>query len=95
MPGATESCDALTYQTFGEMFLKTYCYECHSAKVGSPLGGIVLDTRAGITKSMTNLKKMVVPRADGKEPAMPKGGNDALTDAERTKFGQWIDCGAK
>jgi hypothetical protein len=93
-PGATASCAELTYATFGEMFLKTYCYECHSSK-GTPLGNVVLDTRAGITKSMSILKKMVVRRADGREPAMPKGGNDALTDAERNKFGQWIDCGAK
>lgn len=93
-PGAMASCAELTYATFGEMFLKTYCYECHSSK-GTPLGGVVLDTQAGITKSMSILKKMVVRRADGREPAMPKGGNDDLTDAERNKFGQWVDCGAK
>jgi hypothetical protein len=94
-PAASASCAELTYATFGEMFMKTYCYECHSSKVGTPLGGVVLDTPAGIAKSMSILKRMVIPRADGKEPAMPKGGNDDLTDAERTKFGQWIDCGAK
>lgn len=93
-PGGGASCAELTYASFGEMFLKTYCYECHSSK-GTPLGNVVLDTPAGIAKSMSILKKMVVRRADGREPAMPKGGNDALTDAERNKFGQWVDCGAK
>jgi cytochrome c5 len=94
-PAASASCAELTYASFGEMFLKTYCYECHSSKVGMPLGGVVLDAPAGVAKSVSVLKRMVIPRADGKEPAMPKGGNDDLTDAERVKFGQWIDCGAK
>ena len=93
-PSETESCETLTYASFGKSFVETYCTECHNAKTPTMgLGGVVLDTLPMIVKNKMYLKKVVVPRADGKLPKMPKGGNDQLTDEERTKFGAWIDCG--
>ena len=93
-PSETESCETLTYASFGKTFVETYCTECHNSKTPTMgLGGVVLDTLPMIVKNKMYLKKDVAPRADGKLPKMPKGGNDQLTDAERTKFGAWIDCG--
>ena len=52
-----------------------------------------MDSLPLIVMNKSHLKVAVVPRADGKPSAMPKGGDDRLTDKERTKFGAWIDCG--
>jgi cytochrome c5 len=93
-PSETASCETLTYASFGKTFVETYCTECHNAKTPTMgLGGIVLDSLPMIVKNKMYLKKDVAPRADGKLPKMPKGGNDQLTDEERTKFAAWIDCG--
>lgn len=89
-----QSCAALTYESFGKTFVETYCAECHNATSRtSGLGGVILDTLPMIVKNKMYLQRTVVPRADGRLPPMPKGGNDQLTDAERTKFGAWIACG--
>lgn len=97
-PGAgtdeTESCETLTYDSFGRAFIGAYCLECHnSSSSTSKLGGIALETLPLVVKNKTYLKRVVIPRPDGMSPPMPKGGNPLLTDAERTKFGAWIDCG--
>ena len=91
--GDAESCATLTYESFGKAFVATYCTECHNSTTSKPLGGIALDTLPLVVKNKMYLKRVVIPRTDGQDPPMPKGGNDALTDAERTRFGAWIDCG--
>jgi hypothetical protein len=88
------SCDGLTYESFGEAFMGTYCTVCHnSTEQGAAPAGIVLDTLPAIIKNKSHLTKVVAPRADGRNPAMPKGGDDRLTNEERIKFDTWIDCG--
>lgn len=89
-------CAELTYENFGKKFVTTYCVECHSgSSTTSALGNVSLDSAANVIKNKTYLKKVTAPRPDGKEPRMPKGGNEALTNEERLKFGVWADCGAK
>jgi hypothetical protein len=95
-PGEMADCSALTYESFGKKFIATYCIECHSgSSASSALGGVSLDSLANVVKNKAYLKKVTAPRPGGIEPRMPKGGNDALTDEERLKFGAWVDCGPK
>jgi len=92
----TAACETLTYESFGKEFVETYCTECHNSTASTTgLGGVVLDSLPMIVKNKMYLKRDVAPRADGKEPRMPKGGNEQLSDEERTKFGAWVDCGLK
>jgi len=97
LPAAdTSDCSSLTYESFGKKFVATYCTSCHSGtSASSALGGVALDSLANIQKNKAYLKKVTAPRPNGVEPRMPKGGNDALTDEERVKFGAWVDCGPK
>src|SRR6266567_1102627 len=43
--------------------LATNCYACHSSKLKSPMGGLLLDTREG-------LAKVVVPGKPGASPIL-------------------------
>ncbi|HLK68023.1 MAG TPA: PSD1 and planctomycete cytochrome C domain-containing protein [Bryobacteraceae bacterium] len=79
------------------------CYGCHSSKLKSPMGGLVLDTKAGLRKG-GNGGAIVTP-GDPKasrllsalsytdaELRMPPTGK--LTDREISAFAQWIQAGA-
>jgi uncharacterized membrane protein len=93
----SETCldKTLDYASFGKPFVSTYCASCHGASVkgndrrGAP-AEYVFDTLAQITAKADAIKDQVVV-----VKAMPFG-NDTLkpSDAERVKFGHWLDCGA-
>jgi uncharacterized membrane protein len=85
----------LTYASFGKGFVTSYCASCHAASVtgnarlGAPVDD-VFDTRAQIARKVDELKEQVVVMK-----TMPFGNSTAKpSDAERVKFGQWLDCGA-
>ena len=79
------------------------CYGCHSSKLKSPMGGLVLDTKPGL-RAGGNGGAIVVP-GDAKASRlmgaigytdphlrMPPGGK--LTDREIEAFAKWIQAGA-
>src|ERR1700744_5639225 len=79
------------------------CYGCHSSKLKSPMGGLMLDTKAG-TKAGGNGGPIIVP-GDPKSSRlfkaltynetdlrMPPTGK--LPDAKIAAFEQWIATGA-
>ena len=79
------------------------CYGCHSSKLKSPMGGLVLDTRSGLRRGGKG-GAVVVP-GDSKasrligalnytdpELRMPPTGK--LSDREIAAFTQWIEAGA-
>src|ERR1051325_3220062 len=74
------------------------CYGCHSSKLKSPMGGLTLDTRAG-------LRRVVVP-GDPKasrligalnytDPVLRMPPTGKLSDREIAAFAQWIATGAQ
>jgi len=86
-------CTDLTWDNYGEGYLRSWCNGCHSSEVsgdgreGAPVG-MDFDTYAGLQEHLDR----VVARGTGDEPTMPPvGGAD---DAERERFAEWLDCGA-
>ncbi len=79
------------------------CYGCHSSKLKSPMGGLVLDTKAGVKKG-GNGGPIVVPGDPGAsrlwkaltynetELRMPPTGK--LPDDKIAAFESWIKAGA-
>lgn len=92
--GAGASCSTVTYATFGQTFLTTYCLGCHggtvtgAARQGAPTDA-VFDTLAEVKAASRKLMTEVVTKR-----TMPFGNAMKPTDAERTEFGQWLSCGA-
>lgn len=85
--GSGSTCDTLTYDSFGQMFLSNYCTTCHGATMAQ--AGIKLDSLANVQTNKSKAKSEVT------KSSMPPRGAKAPTAAERTQFGQWIDCGPK
>lgn len=83
--GDAGPCASLTYASFGQQFIMTYCYSCHSGT--RPQHNISLDTLANVQKNKAAVKREAVTMM-----AMPPQ-NPRPTAAERMKLGQWIDCG--
>ena len=79
------------------------CYGCHSSKLKSPMGGLVLDTKAGLKrggnggpvlvagdpKSSRLLKALTYNETDLRMPPTGKLGDDKIASFER-----WIAAGA-
>lgn len=101
----------MSAQTSGEEFfekkirpvLVENCIACHSAKMKSPKGGLVLDTKAGLLKGGVS-GPVIVPgkpteslllraiRHNDLQLKMPPG--DKLPDSVVSDFEQWIAAGA-
>ncbi len=77
--------------------LVSHCYACHSSKLATPMGGLVLDTRAG-------LRKGVVPGRPGESrllqalrytnPRLRMPPTGKLADSVVDGFEEWIAAGA-
>jgi hypothetical protein len=76
-------CAQLTYEAFGKSFLDTYCITCHATMKPT------FKTLAEVTTNKAKMKAEVTAKA------MPPKGQKAPTDAERTQFAKFIDCGPK
>ena len=83
--------------------LATKCYACHSSKLSSPMGGLVLDTRAGLTKGGTT-GPVVVPGKPAEsrmlnalrytDPSLQMPPTGKLADPVIADFERWILAGA-
>jgi len=77
--------------------LATHCYSCHSSGMKAPLGGLKLDTKAGMRavvvpgNAAASLLLKAIEHAPGAK-AMPMGGE--LPEAVLADFRRWIDAGA-
>ena len=94
-PDASCADPSLTYASFGKSFISSYCSSCHGASVtgnarlGAPADD-VFDTRAQIAAKADKLRVQVVVMK-----TMPFGNGTAKpSEADRVKFGQWLDCDA-
>ena len=95
--------DASFFETKIRPVLATKCYGCHSSKLKAPMGGLILDTKAGMAKGGA-LGPILVPgkpadshvlkalRFTDPQLQMPPTGK--LPDAVIADFEQWIATGA-
>jgi uncharacterized membrane protein len=90
-------CTLLSYTSFGKPFEERYCASCHAASVegddrNDAPEGAVFDTLKQMQDAKARLKVFVVT---GKTMPPPDSDGDMPTDAERTQFGKFLDCGPK
>ncbi len=77
------TCDSsLTYANFGESFISTNCLSCHATKANPKLS-----TQALVQSNINRILQQAVYTN-----AMPEDAD--LATADRTKLGQWLQCGA-
>jgi len=71
--------------------LMTKCVMCHSVKSKAPMGGLVLDTKAGLAK-VAQTKLLTALRYTDSKLQMPPTGK--LPDSVVADFEQWVAAGA-
>jgi mono/diheme cytochrome c family protein len=88
--GATcPSGSTLSYENFGKAFFETNCNSCHGAGgAQSPK----FDTVERIRASRGEIDRAAAKGPKASNDYMPDGRG--VSDAERTKLGEWLACGA-
>ncbi len=71
--------------------LATRCYGCHSSKLKSPMGELVLDTRAGLAKAV---KGRLLPALRFADPQLQMPPTGKLPDTVIADFEAWVRNGA-
>jgi hypothetical protein len=88
----------LTYATFGQPFMESYCVRCHSstlmgsARMGAPLLHD-FNTLPGITIFISHIDETAAAGPAATNTSMPNG-DPTPSLAERTMLGEWLACGA-
>lgn len=92
------------FETHIRPVLAARCYGCHSAKLKSPMGGLLLDSREGLLRGGKSGVPAIVPgkpedslllqaiRRTHKDLQMPPG--DPLPPGQVNAFVEWIQMGA-
>jgi len=94
---ACPSDSTLTYATFGQPFMESYCTRCHSstlmgaARMGAPLLHD-FDTLPGITIFTAHIDETAAAGPAATNTAMPIGDPTPSLD-ERKLLGEWLACG--
>lgn len=90
-------CDpSLTYESFGMMFMTSYCTSCHSstltgtARNGAPEGEDY-DTLDGVLAAAEHIDAHAAAGPDATNEEMPPSGAMPTT-AEREMLGAWLAC---
>jgi uncharacterized membrane protein len=86
----TGSCtdgSTLTYASFGQAFMTSYCTSCHGA--GRTEAGVVLTSQAAIQARASQIDSVA-----GKGRSMPQAGSPMPTNTERAQLSEWLACGA-
>ena len=83
----------LTYENFGEAFLRNYCVACHSSdlaagKRGGAPAGANFDSAAAVALWRAG---MLAKAGTDTSPEPPVNNISSL---ERTQFASWLNCGA-
>lgn len=89
----------LTYETFGQSFMASYCTDCHATKQrgvkrhGAP-SDHDLDTIEGVRATEAgHLDENAAAGPDRVNAAMPPADySPQPTDAERRQLGEWLAC---
>ena len=91
-PGST-----LSYETFGNDFMQSYCIECHASdlpaaeRMGAPTG-VDFDTLEGILDRADEIDQAAASGPDATNTEMPPAEQPQPTGAERTQLGEWLAC---
>lgn len=95
--------DASFFETKIRPVLATKCYGCHSSKLKAPMGGLILDTKAGMQKGGA-LGPILVPGKPAEsqllkalrftDPQLQMPPTGKLPDTVIADFEQWIAAGA-
>src|SRR5580658_686316 len=84
--------------------LAEHCYQCHSSKLNPPMGGLLLDSQAGMLRGGKSGSPVIVAgkpddslliaavRRVNKDLQMPPG--KALQESEISNLVEWIKIGA-
>src|SRR5687768_15349479 len=95
--------DAAFFESKIRPVLATKCYSCHASTLAAPMGGLVLDTKAGLLKGGTTgpvviagkpaqSRLLTALRYNDTRLQMPPGGK--LPENVIADFEQWIAGGA-
>ena len=89
--------DATFFESKIRPVLATKCYRCHASSLKAPMGGLILDTKAGLAKAIVPGKAAesrllaAILYKDTRVQMPPTG---KLPDAVIADFEQWIAAGA-
>jgi hypothetical protein len=88
----------LTYESFGQEFMASYCTNCHSAELeGSARHGAPadhdFDTLDGIQSVADHIDQYAAAGPDSTNTTMPPT-DPKPSMAEREMLGEWLACGA-
>lgn len=87
--GTSATCptsNTLTYDSFGQGFLNSYCVSCHTT--GNASDGVNLSS---LSLLKSHLNKVDAEVASG---AMPPKGSTTPSAEEKANLAQWLACGA-
>ena len=90
----------LTYASFGEPFMTTYCVACHdSQKTGADRNGAPafhdFDTQVGVQRVLNHIDQTAAVGPAATNTVMPPDEEAAIpTLAERELLAEWLACGA-
>jgi hypothetical protein len=88
----------LTYENFGKPFMEQYCTRCHSSQLsGAERNGATkyhdFDSVAGVRPVADHIDQTAAFGPAANNMVMPPNG-PFPTAEERTKLGEWLQCGA-
>jgi hypothetical protein len=103
LSGVLTAQDATFFESKIRPVLVKHCYGCHSSKLPSPFGGLVLDTKAGLRKG-GGTGPVIVPGKPGEsrlldalrysDPKLQMPPTGKLPDLVVADFARWIEDGA-
>lgn len=83
----------LTYENFGESFLRNYCTSCHSRNVPAELrGGSPVGANFDDANDASLWRAAMLAKAGTDAATMPPINN--VSSLERGQFAEWLNCGA-
>jgi hypothetical protein len=87
--GACDEVPVVTWETFGEGFLRTHCQGCHASAASDRRGApeaFVFDT----PEDAARFRSAILRSVTAEPPRMPPAGGPSDEDRERLRI--WIEC---
>lgn len=85
---------ALTWENFGEPYVRNWCTACHSSTLDEAhRGGAPVEINLDSLANVRTLKERMWARSGDQNNTMPPAGY--APDVERSQLGEWLACGAK
>ena len=103
LPVEAQTIDLSFFESKIRPVLATKCYGCHSSKLKAPMGGLVLDTKAGMTAGGATGKEIIpgkpaesrlIKALSYSDPDLQMPPTGKLPDSVIQDFTQWIAEGA-